>query len=238
LRDIGSISSFSRVLSLGTLLLALIGFLGVMLSAVLALSAASARRAGVLADLASRSNSTVDLLLSAASHWAAERGSMNGALNAQAPVAEYGWVAAPASGGWPLDRACHPAFVWHQALNGKERRKPAQMHANFSRCHVLYSFWQPSTRPIELQINQLDRGAQSECLKRRCFSLEGWSTCCGIALAIIGLGNVSAFLRGLSLSGINHAPTTDRRPRKEPVAMPLLRRSNRNTPTALILAAE
>jgi hypothetical protein len=124
LRDIGSISSFSRVLSLGTLLLALIGFLGVMLSAVLALSAASARRAGVLADLASRSNSTVDLLLSAASHWAAERGSMNGALNAQAPVAEYGWVAAPASGGWPLDRACHPAFVCTKRSMAKSGGSP------------------------------------------------------------------------------------------------------------------
>jgi hypothetical protein len=119
LRDIGTISSFSRVLSLRTLLFALIGFLGVMLSAVLALNAAGARRAGVLADLASRSNSTVDLLPSAAAHWAAERGSMNGALNAEAPVAEHGWLAAPASGGWPLDRACHPAFVWHQALDGR-----------------------------------------------------------------------------------------------------------------------
>jgi hypothetical protein len=73
LRDIGTISSFSRVLSLRTLLFALIGFLGVMLGAVLALNAAGARRAGVLADLASRSNSTVDLLLSAAAHWAAAR---------------------------------------------------------------------------------------------------------------------------------------------------------------------
>jgi hypothetical protein len=72
------------------------------------------RGAGVLADLASRSNSTVDLLLSAASHWAAERGSMNGALNAQAPVAEYGWVAAPASGGLAAGRltglATQPSF--------------------------------------------------------------------------------------------------------------------------------
>jgi hypothetical protein len=122
------------------LLFALIGFLGVMLSAVLALNAARARRAGVLADLAPRRNSTVDLLLSAASRWAAERGSMNGALNPEAPMAEYGWVAAPASGGWPLDGACRTAFVWHQALNSKERLKPAQMHASFSRCHVLYSF--------------------------------------------------------------------------------------------------
>jgi SRSO17 transposase len=33
----------------------------------------------------------------------------------------------------------------------------------------------------------------------------------------------------------NHAPTTDRRPCQEPIAMPLLRRSKRNTTTALIL---
>jgi SRSO17 transposase len=33
----------------------------------------------------------------------------------------------------------------------------------------------------------------------------------------------------------NHAPTTDRRPCREPIAMPLLRRSKRNTTTAIIL---
>jgi hypothetical protein len=50
-------------------------------------------------------------------------------------LAEYGWVASPVKAGLRppppaangLDRACHPAFVCHQAFDGKERLKPTQM---------------------------------------------------------------------------------------------------------------
>src|SRR6202521_4262620 len=56
-------------------------------------------------------------------------------------VAEYGWVASPVKAGLRppppaadgLDRACHPAFVCHQAFDGKERLKPTQMPCQFFR---------------------------------------------------------------------------------------------------------
>jgi hypothetical protein len=50
-------------------------------------------------------------------------------------VAEYGWLADPVKAGLRppppaadgLDRACHPAFVCHQAFDRKERLKSTQM---------------------------------------------------------------------------------------------------------------
>jgi hypothetical protein len=44
------------------------------------------------------------------SAWAAERGSMNGALNAEAPVGEYGWVAPPLAAGRLTGLATQPSF--------------------------------------------------------------------------------------------------------------------------------
>ena len=49
-------------------------------------------------------------------------------------VAEYGWMTSPVKAGLRppppaadgLDRACHPAFVGHQAFDGKERLKSKQ----------------------------------------------------------------------------------------------------------------
>ena len=68
------ISSIERALSLRTLLFALVGAMGAMLTVALALNATGAWRAGALATLTSQSNTTADLLLSAAAHWAVERG--------------------------------------------------------------------------------------------------------------------------------------------------------------------
>ena len=56
-------------------------------------------------------------------------------------LAEYGWVTSPVKAGLRppppaangLDRACHPAFVCHQAFDGKERLKPTQMPCQFFR---------------------------------------------------------------------------------------------------------
>jgi hypothetical protein len=59
------------------------------------------------------------------------------------------WVASPVKGGPTapppaadgLDRACHPAFVCHQAFDGEERLKPpANAMPIFSRRHILYGF--------------------------------------------------------------------------------------------------
>jgi signal transduction histidine kinase len=77
------IISIARALSLRTLLFALVGAMGAMLTITLALNATSAWRAGALATLTFRSNTTADLLLSAAAHWAVERGITNGALSAE-----------------------------------------------------------------------------------------------------------------------------------------------------------
>jgi hypothetical protein len=45
-----------------------------------------------------------------------------------------------------LDRACHPAFVCHQAFDGEERLKPEQMACHFfSRRHIRYLSWPPFT---------------------------------------------------------------------------------------------
>jgi hypothetical protein len=54
-------------------------------------------------------------------------------------VVEYGWVAGPVKAGLRppppaadgLDRACHPAFVCHQAFDGEERLKPGQIACHF-----------------------------------------------------------------------------------------------------------
>jgi hypothetical protein len=59
-------------------------------------------------------------------------------------VCEYGWVAcpvkggpsAPAFGGW---RACHPAFVSHQAFDGKERLTPWQASCQLFSLRHLYA---------------------------------------------------------------------------------------------------
>ncbi|NEV02600.1 sensor histidine kinase [Bradyrhizobium uaiense] len=75
-----------RTLSLRTLLFALVGAMGTMLTVTLALNATSAWRAGALATQASQSNTTADLLLSAAAHWAVERGITNGVLSAEPPL--------------------------------------------------------------------------------------------------------------------------------------------------------
>jgi len=77
------IISIARALSLRTLLFALVG---AMLTVTLALNATSAWRAGALATLTFQSNTTADLLLSAAAHWAVERGITNGVLSAEPPL--------------------------------------------------------------------------------------------------------------------------------------------------------
>jgi len=80
------IISIARALSLRTLLFALVGAMGAMLTVTLALNATSAWRTGALATLTFQSNTTADLLLSAAAHWAVERGITNGALSAEQPL--------------------------------------------------------------------------------------------------------------------------------------------------------
>ena len=78
--------STARALSLRVLLFAVVGAMGTMLTVTLALNAMSAWNAGALATQAFQSNTTADLLLSAAAHWAAERGITNGALSAEQPL--------------------------------------------------------------------------------------------------------------------------------------------------------
>ena len=80
------IISIARALSLRTLLFALVGAMGAMLTVTLALNATSSWRAGTLAAQTTQSNATADLLLSAAAHWAAERGITNGVLSAEPPL--------------------------------------------------------------------------------------------------------------------------------------------------------
>jgi hypothetical protein len=64
-------------------------------------------------------------------------------------VVEYGWVTSPVKAGLRppppaadgLDRACHPAFVCHQAFDGIERLKPQQRPCRLFRVRrVLYGF--------------------------------------------------------------------------------------------------
>src|SRR6516164_2186299 len=84
--SVSRIISIARALSLRTLLFALVGAMGVMLTVTLARNATSSWRAGALATLTSQSNATADLLLSAAAHWAVERGITNGVLSAEPPL--------------------------------------------------------------------------------------------------------------------------------------------------------